>query len=66
MKRIDVQNKDAKELQALLAELRGKLTQLTFDLGDKKLKDVSQIKKVKRDIARVFTCLASRQADLHR
>jgi ribosomal protein L29 len=55
MKRIDTNNKSRGELQASLRELHTKLTQLSFDQGDKKLKDSSQLKKTKKDIARLLT-----------
>ncbi len=34
-----------------------KLLKLKFDLNENKLKDVSQIKKAKKDIARIMTAL---------
>lgn len=34
-----------------------KLLKLKFDLNESKLKDVSQIKKTKKDIARIMTAL---------
>ncbi len=61
MKKIDLQNKDRNALLGLLDELRSKLFQLRFDLADKKLKDVSQISKARRDIARVLTALKTQR-----
>lgn len=57
MKRIDTTNKSKEELIASLAEFRAQLVQLEFDRADKKLKDVSQFKKTKKDIARILTTL---------
>ncbi len=51
----DFKNKDAKELSQILKELRAKIMQAGFDLADKKLKDTSQIKKTKKEIARILT-----------
>ena len=34
---------------------KAKLMQLNFDLADKKLKDFSQIRKAKKEIARILT-----------
>lgn len=51
----EFKNKEAKELTQILKELRAKLMQAGFDLADKKMKDTSQIKKTKKDIARVLT-----------
>ena len=57
-KHFDTNNKTQEELSGSLTELRAKLTQLEFDRADKKLKDVSQFKKTKKDIARILTVLA--------
>lgn len=57
MKIDELQNKNSQELQQLLGELRAKLLKFNFDLVDNKLKDVSQIKKTKKDIARIMTTL---------
>lgn len=51
----DLKNKTVEELNRNLSELRAKLMQAGFDLADKKMKDTSQIKKTKKDIARVLT-----------
>ncbi len=51
----DFKNKEAKELTQILKELKAKLMQAGFDLADNKMKDTSQIKKTKKDIARVLT-----------
>ncbi|MEK7646037.1 MAG: 50S ribosomal protein L29 [Patescibacteria group bacterium] len=57
MKHFDTNNKSREELTGSLTEFRTKLTQLEFDRADKKLKDVSQFKKTKKDIARILTTL---------
>ena len=59
MKRFDTKNKSREELIGSLAEFRTKIGQLQFDKADKKLKDFSQFKKIKKDIARVMTALSS-------
>ena len=56
MKFIDT-NKTKEELSNMFKEQRTKLLKLKFDLNEKKLKDVSQIKKTKKDIARILTQL---------
>ncbi len=58
-KRIETNNKSREELAASLSELRGNLSQLHFDKADKKLKDSSQFKKIKKDIARILTALTN-------
>lgn len=57
MKASDLQTKSREELNHLLADLRSKLLKLNFDLADNKIKDTSQLKKTKQDIARVITIL---------
>lgn len=57
MKINEISNRTKEELNQLLRELRAKIAQLNFDLADKKLKDVTQIGQVKKDIARVLTVL---------
>ena len=56
MKHIDT-NKTREELVGMFKDHRAKLLKLKFDLNEKKLKDVSQIKKIKKDIARILTAL---------
>lgn len=51
----NLKNKDVKELTQILNELRAKAVQFSFNLADKKLKNTSQIKKNKQDIARILT-----------
>jgi len=53
----EIQHKGVEELQTMAQELRSKLLQLRFNLAEKRLKDVSQIKKTKIELARVLTAL---------
>lgn len=55
----ELKNKSKEELGDSLKELKAKLLKLSFDLADNKLKDISQIKKTRKDIARVLTTLKS-------
>lgn len=55
MKLKELRQKSAKELGALLEEDRHKLGQLKFDLAAKKLKNISQIRELRREIARILT-----------
>ncbi|MDP3792799.1 MAG: 50S ribosomal protein L29 [bacterium] len=59
MKNSELKNMSQEELNKLAGDLRAKLLKLNFDLADNKVKDVSQIKKTKKDIARVLTTLRS-------
>jgi len=57
MKYSELQNKNKSELAEMLKELKVKLGKLRFDLSASTLKDFSQIKKSKKDIARIATVL---------
>ena len=55
MKKLDLQNKTKEELDTMSKDLKAKLLQFNFELGEKRLKDFSQIKKTKKEIARILT-----------
>ena len=57
MKKNDLTNHSAAELQHLLSEARAKLSQMRFDLADKKLKRTSDVEVTRRTIARLLTAL---------
>lgn len=57
MKSKELKQKSKKELQRLLQEDREKLRQLRFDLSAGKVKNVREIRKIKKDIARIMTML---------
>jgi len=57
MKFIEVKDKSKKELAETLKEWRGTLSRLSFELSNNTLKNSSQIKKTKKDIARIMTVL---------
>jgi len=57
MKYGELNNKSRDELNSLLIDLKEKLLKMNFDLADNKLHDVSQIKKIKKDVARIYTML---------
>ncbi|HEY4510063.1 MAG TPA: 50S ribosomal protein L29 [Candidatus Paceibacterota bacterium] len=61
MKPIDLQKKTAEELQRMAAEERVKLQQLRFDLPGGKVKNVREIRQIRRDIARILTLLKQKQ-----
>lgn len=58
MKAKDMRNKSEKELVKDLAELRTQLASAAVDYRTKEVKNIKQIKTIKRDIARVMTVLA--------
>ena len=57
MKNEELRNMSKDELNKLAGDLRAKLLKLNFDLADNKVKDVSQFRKTKKDIARALTVL---------
>ncbi len=65
MKAQELRKKSDKELHMLLHELRAKLLDLKFDLSAGKVKNVREIRKVKKDIARILTVLRERQLKIN-
>lgn len=57
MKIKELQKKSKSGLEKILRERRERLRALRFDLDQGKLKDTSQIKKTKKDIAKILTLL---------
>ena len=55
MKITELKEKSQKELQKILAENREKLRQLRFDLISGKVKNVREIRMLRKDIARILT-----------
>ena len=61
MKLTDLNNKTPSELTGLLQEHKIQLAKLSFELEANTLKDTSQVKKTKKNIARVLTELTKIQ-----
>jgi len=59
MKLAELRQKSRSELERILIENREKLRQLRFDLVAKKIKNVREVRKIKKDIARILTFLKS-------
>lgn len=57
MKIAELRQRSKDELQKILADGREKLRQLRFDLASGKVKNVREIRKIKKDIARILTLL---------
>ena len=57
MKTKELQQKSKSELQKILSDNREKLRQLRFDLSAGKVKNVREVRKIKKDIARILTIL---------
>ena len=61
MKAKEVRQRPKKELQKLLQDSREKLRQLRFDLVSGRVKNVREIRKIKKDIARILTILCQKK-----
>jgi len=61
MKIKELRQKTEKELKDLLNENRHKLGQFKFDLASKKLKNVRQIRELRKDIARILNILKEKK-----
>lgn len=59
MKTSELRQKSQSELNKLLMESRERLRTLRFDLVSGKVKNVREIRKIKKDIARILTVLKS-------
>lgn len=62
MKTNELKNKSMGELLQMLSDLRAQLAKFSFELEANTLKDTSQIRKAKRDIARILTLLKSQNS----
>ena len=61
MRIIELRQKNKEELQRILVEDREHLRSLRFDLAAGKVKNVIEIRKIRKDIARVLTLLREPQ-----
>ena len=61
MKSSELKQKPKKELQKLLQNNQDKLRQLRFDLASGKVKNVREIRQIKKDIARILTILCQKK-----
>jgi large subunit ribosomal protein L29 len=57
MKVEDIRRKKEPELAKDLKDLREKLRDLKFNLASGKVKDIREVRAVKRDIARILTII---------
>ncbi len=57
MKITELKQKSKEELQKTLEDDREKLRQLRFDLSAGKVKNVREIRNIKKEIARILTLL---------
>jgi len=57
MKTAELRQKTKSELEALVRDSREKLRQLYFDLSAGKVKNVREIRRMKKEIARTLTLI---------
>jgi len=63
MKAIELRKKNKSELQKILQELKEKQRLLKFNLTLGKVKNVREIRQIKKDIAKILTILNLWQRD---
>jgi large subunit ribosomal protein L29 len=63
MKMSEIKQRSKKELREVLAEKREKLRELRFELAAGKVKNVREIRIIKKDIARILTFLSEINSD---
>jgi len=61
MKAKELRQKTIKDLRRLERELREKLRELRFDLASGKVKNVREIREIKKDIARILTVIREKE-----
>ena len=61
MKFSELSQKPREELEKLLQDGREKLRQLQFDLSSGKVKNVKEIRQIKKDVARILTIFSQKQ-----
>jgi len=62
MKNPALRQKSAAELKKTLQASQEKLRQLNFDLASGKVKNVREVRKTKKDIARILTLLCQKNS----
>ena len=62
MKITELRQKSAGELKKMLQANQEKLRQLNFDLASGKVKNVREVRKTKKDIARILTLLCQKNS----
>lgn len=60
MKIQELRQKSTGEMQKMLQSKRERLRQLNFDLASGKVKNVREVRKIKKDIARILTLLCQK------
>lgn len=66
MKFKELKNKPEAELQKILKELKEKLRELRFKIASKQLKNIREIREVKKTIARILILLKGKYTEKKR
>ena len=61
MKAKELRQKTIEDLRKLERELRERLRRLRFDLASGKVKNVRELREVKKDIARILTVIREKE-----
>lgn len=61
MKMKELREKNEKEISKLLARARENLRDLRFKVSQKQLKNIREIRKIKKNIARILTIIKEKQ-----
>ncbi len=61
MKIKEIKEKNENELKKDLVESRNKLSKLRFDISAKQTKNHREVRKIKKDIARILTILRAKK-----
>jgi len=61
MKAKEIREKSENELKKDLVELRNKSAKLRFDISAKQVKNHREIRKIKKDIAKILTILKTKK-----
>ncbi len=61
MRLAELRQKSKGELEKLLLDFRERLRQLRFDLASGKVKNVREIRHLKKDIARILTLIKEKK-----
>ena len=64
MKAKDLRNQSNKELQKKLADNRAKIAQLDVDYRTKEVKNIREIRSLKRTVARILTVMSEQDKAL--
>lgn len=61
MKALELRTRSRQELEDMVRELKEKSEALRYDIQRKKLKNVKELGRVRRDIARIMTVMSEKK-----